>query len=241
MKLKSVTKGSANILGYITLSLSLIIFFPPFAVYSESSLDEIRAKAAVGNAAAQVRLADAYDVGAGVKRELAEAIKWYRKAAEQGDAEGEYSLGGKYDSGDGVPQDYTEALKWYRRAAEQGHSTAQYNVGVLYYRALGTHQDLAEAARWWKKAALQGNADAQLSLGALYYAGGGVQKDEAEALAWFMVSAARGNNQAATPRDVLARDLDAEQKQLAQERSKKIAQEIEDWRSVLGKTQDTQK
>ena len=59
-----------------------------------------------------------------------------------------------------------------------------------------------------------------------------------------MVSASAGNNQAATQRDALARDLDAEQRQLAQERSKKIAQEIEDWRSVLAgnaKTQDTQK
>ena len=54
---------------------------------------------------------DAYDIGAGVKRDVAEAIKWYRKAAEEGNAEGEYSLGGKYDSGDGVSQDYTEALK----------------------------------------------------------------------------------------------------------------------------------
>jgi FOG: TPR repeat, SEL1 subfamily len=59
-------------------------------------LDEIRAKAEVGDAAAQVQLGDAYDIGAGVKRDVAEAVKWYRKAAEQGDAEGEYSLGGKY-------------------------------------------------------------------------------------------------------------------------------------------------
>jgi hypothetical protein len=65
-----------------------------------------------------------------------------------------------------------------------------------------------------------------------------------EALAWFMVSATAGNNQAATQRDALARDLDTEQNQLAQERSKKIAQEIETWRSVLAsdeKTQDAQK
>src|SRR5262249_53908254 len=103
----------------------------------------------------------------------------------------------------------------------------------LYYRGLGTHQDLGEAAKWFHKAALQGNANAQLCLGAAYYAGGGVQKDETEALAWFMVSATAGNNQAATQRDALARDLDTEQKQLAQERSKKIAQEIETWRSVL--------
>jgi TPR repeat protein len=67
-----------------------------------------------------VQLGDAYDTGAGVKRDVTEAIKWYRRAAEQGNAEGQYSLGGKYDSGDGVAQDFAEALKWYRKAAEQG-------------------------------------------------------------------------------------------------------------------------
>ena len=146
-----MTQHSMKIPGYPRAFLSLLIFLAPLPTYSGPSLDEIRAKGEVGKAAAQVQLGDAYDIGAGVKRDVAEAIKWYRKAAEQGDAEGEYSLGGKYDSGDGVSQDYTEALKWYRKAAEHGHSTAQYNVGVLYYRALGTHQDLAEAARWWRK------------------------------------------------------------------------------------------
>jgi TPR repeat protein len=239
-----MTQRSIKIPGYITASLSLLIFFAPLPTYSGPRLDEIRTKAEVGNAAAQVQLGDAYDIGAGVKKDVAEAIKWYRKAAEQGDAEGEYSIGGKYDSGDGLSQDYTEALKWYLKAAEQGHSTAQYNVGVLYYRALGTHQDLAEAARWWRKAAEQGNADAQFWLGAFYYAGAGVLKDETEALAWFMLSAAAGNTEAAKQRDSLERSLDIKDSQLAQQRSMKIAQEIESRRSASPtkeKTKDTQK
>jgi hypothetical protein len=59
-----------------------------------------------------------------------------------------------------------------------------------------------------------------------------------------MLSAAAGNKEAATQRDALARDIDTEQKQLAQERSNKIAQEVEAWRSVLPseeKTKDVQK
>src|SRR5581483_9275285 len=213
-----------NIPTHITLSLSLVILFPPVAISSGGSLDEIRLKAESGNATAQVQLGDAYDKGAGVKRDVAEAIKWYRKAAEQGNAEGQYSLGG---------QDYSEAIKWYRKAAEQGHTTAQYNLGVLYYRALGVQQDLAEAAKWFRKAAEQGNADAQFWLGAFYYAGAGVLRDETEALAWFMLSATSGNNEAAKQRDALERALDRKEKQLAQERSTKIAQEIQTRRSAL--------
>ena len=233
-----------NIPNHIAASFSLLIFFPPLPIYSGPSLDEIRHQAESGDAAAQVQLGDAYDIGAGVKRDVTEAIKGIAKPQNKETRKDNTASVGSTDSGDGVSQDYAEALKWYRKAAEQGHSIAQYNVGVLYYRAVGTHQDLAEAARWWHKAAVQGNAEAQLSLGALYYAGGGVLKDETEALAWFMLSAAAGNNQAATQRDALARDLDTEQKQLAQERSKKITQEIKGWRSVLPnetKSKDAQK
>lgn len=54
-----------------------------------------------------------------------EAVKWYRKAAEQGYANAQYNLGWCYDLGRGVARDYVEAAKWYRKAAAQGHSTAQ--------------------------------------------------------------------------------------------------------------------
>ena len=53
-----------------------------------------------------------------------EAVKWYRKAAEQGDAKAQWCLGRCYESGDGVIQDKDEAVKWYRMAADQGHRYA---------------------------------------------------------------------------------------------------------------------
>ena len=59
-----------------------------------------------------------------------EAVKWYRKAAEQNFAEAQYNLGVCYDNGQGVAKDYAEAVKWYRKAAEQNHAQAQYNLGV---------------------------------------------------------------------------------------------------------------
>ena len=61
-----------------------------------------------------------YRNGEGVPQDYAEAVKWYRLAAEQGDADAQYNLGLMYDNGNGVPQDYKEAVKWYRLAAEQG-------------------------------------------------------------------------------------------------------------------------
>jgi tetratricopeptide (TPR) repeat protein len=72
-----------------------------------------------------------YGNGEGVTLDDAEALKWYRKAAEQGHVSAQYNLGVMYGKGEGVTQDYAEALKWYRKAAEQGHAKAQNNLRDL--------------------------------------------------------------------------------------------------------------
>ena len=64
-------------------------------------------------------------VAAACGKITAEAVKWYRHAAEQGDADAQFNLGKMYAEGQGVPQADTEALKWYRRAADQGNADAQ--------------------------------------------------------------------------------------------------------------------
>ena len=57
--------------------------------------------------------------GEGVPQDYAEAVKWYRLAAEQGDAASQFNLGLKYGKGEGVPQDYVEAHKWLNLAASR--------------------------------------------------------------------------------------------------------------------------
>ena len=54
-----------------------------------------------------------------------EAVKWYRKAAEQNYAKAQYNLGVCYEHGEGVAKDPVEAVKWYRKAAEQNYAKAQ--------------------------------------------------------------------------------------------------------------------
>ena len=60
----------------------------------------------------------------GVPEDDAEAVRWFRLAAEQGDAYAQYNLGRMYANGEGVPEDFVEAVAWYRKAAEQGHVEA---------------------------------------------------------------------------------------------------------------------
>ena len=96
------------------------------------------------NASGQYNLGVMYADGRGVARDDAEAVRWYRRAAEQGNASGQYNLGGMYSTGRGVARDDAEAVRWYRRAAEQGNASGQYNLGLgeQWNRKYGRRLDL---------------------------------------------------------------------------------------------------
>ena len=66
-----------------------------------------------------------YAKGVGVEKDEAEAVKWFRAAAEQGFMKGKALLGLAYFEGTGVEKDEAEGVKWLRAAAEQGDETAQ--------------------------------------------------------------------------------------------------------------------
>ncbi|MQN44566.1 tetratricopeptide repeat protein, partial [Segatella copri] len=66
-----------------------------------------------------------YNNGHGVAQSYEEAVKWYRKSADQGDSAAQFNLGCCYENGQGVPQCYDEAIKWYRKSAEQGYRRAK--------------------------------------------------------------------------------------------------------------------
>jgi hypothetical protein len=105
-----------------------------------------------------------YD-GKGVPQDYAEAVRWYRKSAEQGYAMAQIDVGFMYQEGKGVPQDYAEAVRWYRKAADQGDAKAQYDLGFMYYQGKGVLQDYTEARRWYRKAGEKGDTNAQRALG----------------------------------------------------------------------------
>ena len=60
----------------------------------EPQIDKDRAEQ--GDADAQNKLAGAFLYGHGVRRDEAEAVRWWRKAADQGYAEARFSLGSAY-------------------------------------------------------------------------------------------------------------------------------------------------
>ena len=62
--------------------------------------------------------------GEGVPEDDAEAVRWYRMAAEQGLAPAQFILGLMYANGEGVPQNYVRAYAWFNLAAAQGYEGA---------------------------------------------------------------------------------------------------------------------
>jgi hypothetical protein len=113
---------------------------------------------------AQFNLGVHYADGTAVAQDDAEAVRWYRLAANQGLARSQFHLGLCCMDGTGVAQDDTEAVRWYRLAAEQGDARSQYNLGLCYGRGTGVAQDSAEGVRWIRLAAGQGHAGALAAL-----------------------------------------------------------------------------
>jgi TPR repeat protein len=72
-----------------------------------------------------------YVNGEGVPKNYVEALKWFRRSADQGDAIGQYQLGVMYHNGQGVPQNDAEAAKWLRLSAAQGYAAAQGKLAIL--------------------------------------------------------------------------------------------------------------
>jgi TPR repeat protein len=90
------------------------------------------------------------------KGNLAEALVWYRRAAEQGDVDAQIVLGMAYAEGTGVVQDYIEADKWYNIAASRAKSADELaDIATLHNKLAHTmtSSQIAEAqtlAREWR-------------------------------------------------------------------------------------------
>ena len=84
-----------------------------------------------GDAGAQLLLGGMYLYGIGVTKDEVEAVKWFRKTADQGYATGQFTLGARYADGRGVPKDEVEAYKWYLLAEAQGDEQAKKSIADI--------------------------------------------------------------------------------------------------------------
>ena len=166
-----------------------------------------------GDAYLQLIMGEKCFYGDGLPQDYAEALSWYRKAADQGDAGAEFCLGWMYENGLGVtrdcaeatPQDYGEAVRWFYRAARQGNADAENSLGTMYAGGFGVLRDYSEALKWYLRAAAKHHPTARYNLGCLCEHGLGTPRDDAKALSLFRLAAADGDPDAKKKLEFLSR------------------------------------
>jgi uncharacterized protein len=215
------TLAAAGLAGAIALAPAASAVQPsaerrPFDRYPANTpraLQELRDAAERGDADAQDDLGLLYRFGAayyqrsGIEQNLEEAVKWFRRAADQGLDRGQFNLALCYLQGTGVPKNPAEAFRWLSKAAEQQRPQAEYGVGLLYLSGEGVAVDVQSGLAWIRKAAEHGHPAALGRLGDAYTSGEGVAADPVEAWKWFALCVARAA--AAQQRDMCAVGRDA--------------------------------
>lgn len=135
--------------------------------------------------AALFQVGKCYETGDGVGKDEAEAVRWYRMAAEHGCADAMFELSKCYTFGIGVRRNRAMVSKWLNEAAERGHLRSMVQLGkrcTLEYEAVYNPR---KAVRLFCKAAEKGDAWGMFYLGECYADGVGVKKDYDAAYLWF--------------------------------------------------------
>src|SRR5258708_22546075 len=122
-----------------------------------SALSLLKPLADTGNPQAQYWLADLYENGLGVDRDMITAVSLLERSAQQGFVPAERRLGELYLNGDETLQDFGKAASWLHKAAAAGDGGAQRDLGRIYALGLGVPRDPAEAYAWYETAAVDGD------------------------------------------------------------------------------------
>jgi TonB family protein len=158
--------------------------------HRQTILTLYRGAAAKDHPAATAELANAYRYGNGVTKDLAEANKLRRRAAELGHDASQFALAKALQFGtDGEPRVPVLAAAWFHKAADQGHPQAQNSLGAMYFHGEGVPKDRAEAVKWYRLSVVGGYDVAQRNLGQCLLNGYGVERDPKEAAVWLRKAA----------------------------------------------------
>ncbi|MEX2632092.1 MAG: tetratricopeptide repeat protein [Tistlia sp.] len=114
-----------------------------------------------GDAEAQALAGAMHERGIGTPVDRAQALHWYRMAAENGQPAAQFRLGVLL--GQISPPDHAAAAQWFRAAAEGGIAPAAYNLAVLHETGQGVAADETEAARLYEQAFRDGLPQAALN------------------------------------------------------------------------------
>jgi hypothetical protein len=121
-----------------------------------------------GEVKSQVELAD----NLAANQLVAQAVEWYRKAAEQGNVEAKFRLGDILINGASAPSDPdqrvapkpAEGVRWTYEAATNFHSGACRNMSYVLENGLGVGTNIVESYAWLDVFARSNSASARADM-----------------------------------------------------------------------------
>lgn len=150
---------------------------------------QMRAAADLGHVPAMLRLSELLEADG----QFEEAVRWFRKAAENGSPRAAAHLGRLYRDGKGVGKDNVQSVRWLRQAVAADDPVGQLHLAYAYAFGWGVTKDMRTAREWFLKSARQGNSEAQFKYGLMAYNGWTVKQNYKTAYGWMKLSASHGN------------------------------------------------
>lgn len=155
---------------------------------------KLRPLAEAADARAQLLLGQILRNPSNPERNVDEAYRWFRAAADQNHAEAWFWLGMMHRLGESVPKSAEQAVQHWQKAIAAGSVNAQAALAQSMMAGDGLEKDAAQAVRLAREAAEKGNALAQTLLAQAYLKGeGGLPRSLAQFLRWSRMAANQGN------------------------------------------------
>ena len=156
----------------------------------------LKAKVAAGDLEAQFLLGRALLRGERVSKDLPEALRLLKPAAESGHAGAMGAYGFMLSRGLGTEKNESVAIEWLRKSAALGVATSQLNLGIMTLKGMGTPQNTGGGLALIEQAAKAGQAEAMVRLAEAWHFGEpGLAPDPAKAVLWSEQAAAAGSAQ----------------------------------------------
>lgn len=114
------------------------------------------------------------------KQDAAQALQWFKKAADANDLDSQRYVAAAYLYGFGTKKNEDAARRYYIEAAKKGNAVAQYTLGEHFLESRDS-RNKKMGVIWLTKAAAQGNARAQFKLSTLYGSANFVSRDPLKA------------------------------------------------------------
>jgi len=160
-------------------------------------LELLKLSAEKGNVLALNKLGEHYQS----KRDLAEAFKYFERAAHMNYAPIHNNLACCFQQGfGGVQRDISKTVQHFKKAKKLNYSISIHNLALLYEMGQDNFikKDISQAVKYYKRASKQQNTRSLNNLGSIYEKGaGGISQDLEKAFLYYLNSANLGYPRAA--------------------------------------------